>query len=103
MRFDIDFSGGKKPWAPSWGLIGERLLAILSSTPFMVLVMGILVVGIGYFAVFVPLFGVSPVHKTQLRDLQTLQAGIQQNREGLLREGRVALTIQAEAPGWAAR
>ncbi len=59
--------------------------------------------GIGYFAVFVPLFGVSPVHKAQLRDLRLLQANIQQKREGLLKEGRAALTVQTEAPGWADR
>lgn len=101
MRYDIDLSEGSRRWTPSILLLAEGLKRVVTSTPFMILLIGILVIGLGYFAVFVPLFKVSPVHKAQLRDLRLLQTGMEQQREGLMKEARAALQVQAEAPGWA--
>jgi len=103
MRYDIDLSQGSRRWTPSILLLVEGLRRIVTSTPFIVLLMGIVVMGLGYFAIFVPFFRVSPVHKAQLRDLKLLQSGIEQQREGLMREAKVALELQARAAGWAHR
>lgn len=101
MRYDIDLSEGSRRWTPSVLLLAEGLQRVVTSTPSIVLLMGILIIGLGYFAVFVPLFKVSPVHKAQLRDLKLLQTGMAQQREGLMKEAKVALHVQSQAAGWA--
>ncbi len=101
MRYEIDLGEGSRRWTPSILLLAEGLQRAVTSTPFIVLLMGILIIGFGYFALFVPLFKVSPVHKAQLRDLKLLQTGIEEQREGLMREARVALQVQAQAARWA--
>jgi len=103
MRYDIDLSEGSRRWTPSILLLAEGFRRIVTSTPFIVLLMGIVIMGLGYFGIFVPFFRVSPVHKAQLRDLKLLQSGIEQQREGLMREAKVALELQARAAGWAHR
>ncbi len=100
MRYDIDLSEGSRRWTPSILLLAEGLQRVVTSTPFIVLLMGVLIMGLGYFALFVPLFKVSPVHKAQLRDLKLLQTGMEQQREGLMKEAKVALQVQAQAAGW---
>lgn len=101
MRYDIDLSEGSRRWTPSVMLLAEGLQRVVTSTPLIVLLIGILIIGLGYFAVFVPLFKVSPVHKAQLRDLKLLQTGMEQQREGLMKEAKAALQVQSQAAGWA--
>jgi hypothetical protein len=103
MRYDIDLTGRTRRWAPSLALTVELLQRIMTSTPIIVFLTGVLVLGLGYFAVFVPLFKVSPVHKTQIRDLKLLEKSIDEQRDALLREAKAALQVQGEAPGWTAR
>ncbi len=103
MRYDIDLTEGSKRWAPSLAPSWDRLYRTMTSTPFIAFLIGILVLGLGYFAVFVPLFQVSPVHKAQIRDLRLLEKNIAEQRDALLREAKAALQIQGEAPGWSAR
>ncbi len=103
MRYDIDLTEGSKRWAPSLAPSLDLLHRTMTSTPFIAFLMGILVLGLGYFAVFVPLFQVSPVHRAQIRDLRLLEKSIDGQREALLKEAKAALQIQAEAPGWSAR
>ncbi len=78
-------------------------MTLVTSTPFLALLVGVVLLGVAYFAVFVPLFGVAPVRKDQLRDLRLLQAGVEQQRASLLNEARAALQLQLDSPGWGAR
>jgi hypothetical protein len=105
MRYDIDLKEGRRGWSITQSLLAalERLQMALVSTPFILTLVVVLALGVGYYGVYVPLFRSSPFYKSQLRELNLMLKGIAKQREELIGEAEVAYKTHLTAPGWTSR
>lgn len=101
MRFRIDLGEGGKGQENAWRALGVRVMELMGTTPALVVLASVLIVGVAYFALLAPLLGGHVGQRERLRELRLVQASLVQEKESTLQEVRAALALESESPGWA--
>lgn len=101
MHFRIDLGEGGKGQEKAWRALGIRVMELMGTTPALVVLASVLLVGVTYFLLLAPLLGGHVGQRERLREIRLIQASLAQEKESTLQEVRAALALESESPGWA--
>lgn len=101
MRYAIDLGEGRKASRWRYRINGERLLEVLTSNWVFIALISTVVLAVAYFLAMDLVRGMAPEQKAKVKELRLIQGAVAKEKESMIEQAKVLLTLKSQSPGWA--